>query len=153
MHPSIRPVRAEDRAAIVDIHVRQSQRIYAHFLPPAYLFEVMPDEKRILWAARILAEGAAPDILIRVAETAEGEIAGFACFVLKPDDPWGIYLHNLYVDTPFAGLGLGRKLFQAGLMDISGDFGARGVHLTAFAQNHPACALYARLGAQSASAG
>ncbi|OLP58042.1 hypothetical protein BJF93_05220 [Xaviernesmea oryzae] len=146
MSLAIRPVRFDDRAAITDIHVRQSQRTYAHFLPATYLLEVVPVEKQALWQDRIVETGAAPNVLIRVAESEEGLVAGFACFVLKPEDPWGVYLHNLYVDTPFAGQGLGRKLFRAGLVDLPEDARDRPVHLTAFAENRKACALYDRLG-------
>ena len=143
---TIRPVRAEDRTAIVDIHIRQSQHAYGAFLPHAYLFDAMPAEKEALWAERIGEEGAAPGMLIRVAESAEGAVAGFSCFVLRPDDPWGAYLHNLYVAGPFAGHGLGRKLFRAGLIDLPQPYDRCAIHLTAFAGNRRACALYDRLG-------
>lgn len=93
---------------------------------------------------------AAPDTLLRIAETADGTLAGYLlCSPLSlPADaalPGSLELKRLYVDAPFQGQALGSRFVdEAVAWARSRD--APELYLSVFSENHGAQRLYSRYG-------
>ncbi len=142
---TIRAATPADRDGVTKLHTGLSQAAYAHILPEQYLRSVMPGEKQTLWAMRLSGRPTDQRLSILVAEDGP-DLAGFTCFVFDGADPWGAYLHNLYVSNAYQRQGIARRLILAGLESFPADFATAPISLRAFAANRPACLLYERLG-------
>ncbi|MCW5721551.1 MAG: GNAT family N-acetyltransferase [Devosia sp.] len=141
----LRPATPEDRAAIADLHIGLSRSAYAHIFSAAYLENTVATEKQALWRDRLSTTPDPGHLTINVAEV-DGVVRGFSCFVFDEHDPHGAYLHNLYVHSSAQRRGIAQALIAAGLERFPARFDHRGVHLKALEENHPAVALYRRLG-------
>lgn len=93
--------------------------------------------------------GPAPAVFCHVAETAEGEVVGFALWFLN-FSTWlgrhGIWLEDLYVRPSHRGRGLGKALLTT-LTDLAAERGYGRVEWWVLDWNTPAQAFYRSLGA------
>jgi len=144
----IRPATADDAAALARIQVHSYRSAYAGLMPVDYLAHFSLEEQEQDWRD-LLAEPTG-DILL-VAETGDGEIAGYALGRPGPVDelPAGAYdaeLIALHVRRALHRQGIGRALVRAMARGLH-EQGCTALALFVLAGN-PACAFYERLGGQ-----
>jgi GNAT superfamily N-acetyltransferase len=141
----IRAAAPSDWEAISALHVAASAAAYAHILDAHYLSVTIVGEKRRLWQERLVTDADPAARKIMVAE-AGGTLAGFACLLRDHEPEWGVYLHNLYTDARWRGLGVARTVLSAAIRELSEIDLARPLHLKALALNAPARAIYDKWG-------
>ena len=153
---NIRPATAHDAAALAQIQVHSYRTAYAGLMPGDYLARFSLEEQEQDWRD-LLAEPAG-DILL-VAETGDGEIAGYAVGRPGPVEvpalqagtglPEGAYdaeLVSLHVRPALQKQGIGRALVRATAKALH-ERGCTSLALFVQAGN-PACTFYERLGGQ-----
>ena len=145
---NIRPATARDAAALAHIQVNSYRTAYAGLMPADYLAHFSLEEQEQDWLD-LLAESAG-DILL-VAETGDGEIAGYALGRSGPVEelPEGAYdaeLVSLHVRRALQKQGIGRALVRATARALR-EQGCTSLALFVLAGN-PACGFYERLGGQ-----
>lgn len=90
-----------------------------------------------------------PKVFCRIAETDEGEVAGFALFFYN-FSTWegrhGLYLEDLFVRPRYRGRGFGGALLRH-LAGIAADKGFARMEWMVLNWNAPAIAVYERIGA------
>jgi ribosomal protein S18 acetylase RimI-like enzyme len=140
-----------DIDGIARVHVQGWRESYAEFLAPEVLAGLSVDERIAMWQG-ILAR---PDPRARllVAETAEGEIVGFARG--GPVGPMGAGLlgteteiYALYLLDGVKRQGIGRSL-MAGVFDHLAAQGFRTAGLWVLKENRPARRFYEALGGEA----
>jgi RimJ/RimL family protein N-acetyltransferase len=111
--PSIhlRPAKARDCAALADLHLRSARRGFAHIFPS----DRTQDERDLVtgWLAQVQSDPAL-DRLVIVAELGN-EIVGVLVAGRDPADPAVGRLGRTYIDPGLWDLGIGRRLFDAGI--------------------------------------
>lgn len=142
---AIRPARADDCDAIIDMHVEMSRKAYGHILNAHYLTTILPADKIKLWSERFAGPIDSERLSIMVAD-ADGVLAGFTSAVFDPNDRWGTYLHHLYVGSAFQRQGLARRLWLSILDTFPIAFANAPISLVALEGNMPARTLYERMG-------
>ena len=153
---SIRPATARDAAALAHIQVHSYRTAYAGLMPADYLAHFSLEEQEQDWRD-LLAEPTG-DILL-VAETSDGEIAGYALGRPGPVEvpalqagrelPEGAYdaeLISLHVRRTQQKQGIGRALVRATARALH-EQGCTSLALFVLTGN-PAATFYERLGAQ-----
>jgi ribosomal protein S18 acetylase RimI-like enzyme len=153
---SIRPATARDAAALAHIQVHSYRTAYAGLMPADYLAHFSLEEQEQDWRD-LLAEPTG-DILL-VAETSDGEIAGYALGRPGPVEvpalqagrelPEGAYdaeLVSLHVRRALHKRGIGRALVRA-MAKALHEQGCTSLALFVLVGN-PASAFYERLGGQ-----
>lgn len=141
----IRPAKPADREAITALHIRSMQEAYGTFLPATYLQEVVPEDRRTLWASRF-ASLDSTRYIIRVVHPADGTLAGFICLTLDEADTQGTLLDNLHVAAAFRRQRLGHQMLAAALLGLPASRAEIPLHLLVYAQNMVARRFYDRLG-------
>jgi ribosomal protein S18 acetylase RimI-like enzyme len=144
----IRPATADDAAALARIQVHSYRTAYAGLMPADYLAHFRLEEQEQDW--RDLQAEPTGDILL-VAETDDGEIAGYALGRPGPVDelPAGACdaeLLSLHVRRALHRQGIGRALVRAMARALH-EQGCTSLALFVLVGN-PACAFYERLGGQ-----
>lgn len=142
----IRPAGPHDREAITALHLSSMQRTYAPYLPPRYLMELAPPQRRDLWVERF--KPAVRDRYVIHVAFDQTILAGFVCISLQPDDPWGNLIDNLHIDQAYQRKGLGRRLLSSGISSLSSDKAHRPLHLVVYEENASARSLYDSLEGQ-----
>lgn len=113
MEIRIRQANPEDSGAIARVHVDTWRTTYAGILPAEFLAGLEYANSEAVWSAAMAAESPGAGLL--VAETAAGEVVGFAsCAPEREGDP--VYrgeIFAIYVLQEHQRHGAGRRLFCA----------------------------------------
>lgn len=143
----VRRAKGEDVAAIAEIHVRSWRAAYRGILPDELLDGLSVSERAASW--RALLDGGEEDWLVLVAESGDGELAGFCSVATPSRDPGAdqatAELGALYIDPGRWRRGVGTTLLTAALEELSG-VGLRDVVLWVLPENRTARAFYERFG-------
>jgi ribosomal protein S18 acetylase RimI-like enzyme len=122
-------------------------RLHHAFDPERFLHLASPEKGYARYFASVLED---PDVVLLVAEGAEGAVVGYAYARLEPRsydelrDACG-KLHDVYVADEARGRGVGEALVREAVRSL-GERGAPRVVLLTAVQNEPAQRLFARLG-------
>ncbi|MES2093694.1 MAG: GNAT family N-acetyltransferase [Actinomycetota bacterium] len=105
---TIRPATTADAHEIAQVHVSAWREAYAHLFPQAFLAGLDVDVRARRWE-QILADG---QTRVTVAETAEGEVIGWASSGPGRDDdaPVDRELEGIYVLSAHQGSGVSGEL-------------------------------------------
>ncbi|HLU92275.1 MAG TPA: GNAT family N-acetyltransferase [Pedomonas sp.] len=148
---TIRPARPEDAGAVAALHTANWQDAYRGLMPDAYLDGPLAGDMQAAWAEKFahMAAGGSAILLAEQGEPGQGgQMLGFIRIVANADPQWGHYIDNLHVAASTRGMGLGRKLFDAGLAWAKARDGrpdrGQGAYLFVYADNTAARAAYAR---------
>lgn len=141
----IRPATPEDCPAIARIQVDSYRRAYGPILPAAYLEHFTYAEQEQDWRDWF-AE--APTDILFMAETDDGDLAGYALGKRNPDEvpPYEGELVALHVRQEYSHQGLGRQLLSAVSQALL-DQGDHSVFLWTLDRN-PIREWYEKLGGQ-----
>lgn len=141
----IRAAQVEDSAGLARVQVDSYHTAYAGIFPQPYLDGFSYEEQEQDW--RDLLAAGLPDALL-VAETAAGEIVGYALGQPGPSDipPYDAELVALHVRASHQGQGIGQQLIAAVAHELR-QAGCTSLMLWTLERN-PARALYERLGGQ-----
>lgn len=139
-----------DAQAIAALHAASWRLTYGNALNPDYLQDVVPAERRAIWAQRFASPKENQCVLI--AES-HNEPVGFACVFAAEHHEWGSYLDNLHVSQPNQGRGIGKALLMqiARLCNLRAP--GQGLYLLVNQDNRRAQQFYLRLGARNAESG
>ena len=110
----IRPAVADDAAAIARVHVESWQSTYAGILPDEVLLNLDSAQHEARWWRHVLGRFRR-NHFVYVAETAAGELAGFASAgpSRHPSLPYKAEVYTIYLRDEFHGIGAGRQLFAS----------------------------------------
>ena len=145
---SFRRARAEDAAAIADVHIASWEAVYEALLPSEILAELTTEIVTSRWELE-LARVSSDDSQVWVAEF-EPDVAAYSRFG-SPRDEDSIAagnvgeIYGLYVHPHHWGAGVGRGLLERVIGVFRGSGLAR-VTLNVVAANTPARAFYERMG-------
>ena len=111
---SIRPAVAEDAAEIARVHVKSWQSTYADILPEEILLNLNSNQHEARWWRSVLGRFRR-NHFVYVAETGEGEVAGFSSAgpSRHPSLPYRAEVYTIYLRDEFHGVGAGRQLFAS----------------------------------------
>lgn len=146
----LRAATTGDVLTIADIHSASWRRHYRHALSAQYLNERVPEERRELWARRLLQP--APNQYVVLAED-EAETLGFACVYVGENAQWGAYLDNLHVRSDYQGQGVGKALLRAVFRECYRQAPGQGLCLLVNQDNRRAQRFYLAQGARLARSG
>ena len=140
----LRAGRAEDAPGLAALHVEVWRETYGALAPPEAIAQL--DEARRLpaWRETLAAEDPLTGAILA---EAEGRLLGVIAFgrARAPELGDGAEIRHLYVRTPARGQGLGQRLTEAAMAQLS----AQGCHRVALAvvrENAAARRFYRRLG-------
>ena len=138
----IRPARPDDAAAIATVHVESWRTAYPGMVPQRVLDGLSVERRTVFWTA-LLADPR--DTRTWVAQR-DGAIVGFAgtTVTVAPDGP-GAALETIYVLAEARGQGIGGRLMEAALADLT-KRGFRSVTLWVLTANDRARRFYERHG-------
>lgn len=141
----IRPAVASDAGAIAHVHVESWRTTYGGLLPAGVLQRRDFPRRMLNW---IQAIGPGPSTDVLIAETGDG-LAGFVSVgPNRAGHPgYGGEIYALYLLREAQGLGIGRRLFQAGREQLARQ-GHAGLIVWMLAGN-PAAGFYAHLGGEA----
>jgi ribosomal protein S18 acetylase RimI-like enzyme len=144
---SVRPARPEDAAAVARIRVVTWRSAYRGLMPDHVLDALDIDELTARWG-QYIAECPAKGQELFVAETADGQVVGYAAVGPERDGESGRgEVYAIYVEPSRQARGAGRELMAAGTAWLA----ARGLLpfiLWVLTANQPARRFYERLGGQ-----
>lgn len=117
---SIRPAVAEDAASIAEVHVESWQSTYAGILPDKILLNLDSNQHEARWWRHVLGRFRR-NHFVYVAETGDGDIAGFASAgpSRHPTLPYRAEVYTIYLRDDFHGVGAGRQLFASTVAAVS----------------------------------
>jgi GNAT superfamily N-acetyltransferase len=144
---TIRPARPEDVSAIARVHVESWRATYRGIVPDIVLDNLREDERAAMW--RRALDNTGNPVALFVAEADDGQIVGFAAAgpERSGDLDYTGEVYAIYLDEPYQGLGLGRRLLEACAWSLL-DMGHRSMLIWALSQN-PACGFYRWLGGEA----
>ncbi len=111
MRIRVREAVSGDAAAIARVHVDTWRTAYAGILPDEFLAGLQYANSEAVWSAAMAA--GRPDASLLVAETAQGEVVGFAYGApeREGDPTYRGEIFAIYVLQAYQGQGAGRRLF------------------------------------------
>jgi GNAT superfamily N-acetyltransferase len=127
----VRPGRREESALLSELALRSK----SHWGYDADFLDACREELR-------LQDGDLDRLVVRVAEHDDGRIAGF--YAIAEVDGTGAEILFFFVDLPFIGRGIGRRLFDD-LIEVAREAGLRTLRIDA---DPGAAAFYERMGAE-----
>jgi ribosomal protein S18 acetylase RimI-like enzyme len=139
----IRQAKIEDCRAIAQVQVDSYRTAYANIFPPAYLAHFTYEEQKQDW--RDWMDMPQKEMLF-IAESASGEIVGYALGRILDNHAYASDLVALHVQCANQHQGIGRQLIAATADELR-QRGCASLMLQTLAQN-PARALYEKLGGQ-----
>jgi ribosomal protein S18 acetylase RimI-like enzyme len=131
---SVRPARANDLAAVVEVFLACWQKSYADLLPPDVRDLYTVDNATAMWRR-------APLDTMLVSDVDNRGVLGVTRFGPDPDEPATGHVFSLYVHPDAQGLGLGRELLTAAAGRLRAD-GNTSATLWVFEGNASARAFY-----------
>lgn len=138
----IRPARPGDAAAIAEVHVESWRTAYRGMVPQRVLDGLSVQRRTVFWTALLADPGEARTW---VAER-DGAIVGFAgTTIIKEPDGLRPALETIYVLAEARGQGIGRRLIEAAMADLT-ERGFRSVTLWVLTANVRARRFYERHG-------
>jgi ribosomal protein S18 acetylase RimI-like enzyme len=141
---TIREAGPADHGAVAGLHVASWRVAYRGILRDAYLDGDLPADRDRVWRERF-GWPPARRPLILLAE--DGGVAlGFIGLLLDQDPVWGSLIDNLHVLPDRRGGGIGARLMRAGAARLAALRPRDRVHLSVFADNRPARAVYEHWG-------
>lgn len=145
MRICVRDAAPSDAAGVARVHVDTWRSTYAGILPADFLAGLEYANSEAVWSAAMAADR--PGACLLVAETAQGEVVGFAYGAPEREgDP--IYrgeIFAIYVLQAYQRLGSGRRLFSALAQRLRQD-GLESFLLWVLKDNLPARRFYESLG-------
>ena len=134
-----------DATAIARLQLASWRSAYAGLLPAAYLAQFSDEERAEEWR-QLLSQG---DHTVFVAESDEGEIAGFGCIRpdLDPEAPASIFVPSLHVLPTRRRQGIGQVMLAA-ISEHCQSRGAPGFYLWVLKDNVPARRFYEAMGGE-----
>ncbi len=142
----VRPARIEDAPAIAEVHVETWREAYSGLMPSDNLAGLSVERRAEIW--RSMLSGQFPGVHVRVAETPDTGVFGFAAggAARGENPPLDGELHAINIVRRHHRHGAGRRL----VLEIArcvATGGHRGMMLWVLAAN-PARGFYERLGAE-----
>ena len=147
MEIRIREADPIDVGAIARVHVDTWRTAYAGIVPAEYLVGLSYAAREKMWHEALTADRPATSML--VAETAEGEVVGFA-YGTPEREGNRIYrgeIFAIYVLDECQRQGIGRRLFSAAARHFL-KHGIDSMLLWVFKDNHPARRFYESMGGE-----
>lgn len=115
----VRPARIADAPAIAQVHVASWRETYPGIVPDDFLARLSVERREKMWTEALQeSNGRASGIF--VAETAEGDVVGFASGGKNRTPELGFTgeLYAIYLLKRHQGQGVGKLLFQAVVADL-----------------------------------
>ncbi|MEO7152050.1 MAG: GNAT family N-acetyltransferase [Burkholderiaceae bacterium] len=145
----IEPARADDAAAIAQVHVASWRQAYDGLIPAAHLAALSVERRTAMWQAAL----AAGHPVVRVGRDARGvdgapDVVGFVAYGRSRDPdapPGGAEVWSLYLDPSAWSQGIGRALWTAARDDLAAS-ACRDVSLWAIDGNRRAIRFYEAAG-------
>jgi ribosomal protein S18 acetylase RimI-like enzyme len=140
----IRKAQPQDAPAIAKVHVESWRTTYAGIIASEFLAALSVEERERMWLEALSASPAS--VSLYVAETAEGEMVGFAAAgpEREGDTIYRGEVYAIYLLKNYHRQGIGSALFRACVQDLE----SRG--FTSFLlwvlKANPACQFYQALG-------
>lgn len=137
----IRKATEKDAAGIAKVHVDSWRTTYKGIVPDSFLNRLSYEEREKIWLKGIHTNG------VYVAENERGEVVGFATGGKERTGKYQAYdgeLYAIYLLETAQGKGLGRKLFEAIVMDLQ-EKKFHSMLIWALVEN-PACHFYEKMG-------
>ena len=144
---TVRHARPEDLDALVALSRKTFTDKFGHLYRPEDLASFLATDHGPEVYKTALASS---DVLLRVAETADGQLAAYlVCGSLtlpaRVAAPGAVELKRLYVDTPLQGRGLGSQFIEESF-DWAHRRRAPEIYLSVFSENFGAQRIYERYG-------